>query len=37
MTPIADDRARLGDRDLVVTRLRCPGCGRGRSLYFVAT
>jgi hypothetical protein len=36
LVPGADDRARLGDRDLLVTRLRCPSCGGGRSLYFVA-
>ena len=35
MTRASEDVARLGDRDLAVIRLRCPGCGAARSLYFV--
>lgn len=34
MTRAGEDVARLGGRDLAVMRLRCPGCGAARSLYF---
>jgi hypothetical protein len=36
LAPGTDDRARLGERDLIVSRLRCPTCGAARSLYFIA-
>jgi hypothetical protein len=36
LVPAADDRARLGERDLLVARLACATCVMSRTLYFVA-